>query len=236
MCGRFTLRTPIRDVADLFDLLPGDMAEALAEPPRYNIAPTQEILAVRHRRDAPGRELVRLRWGLVPSWADAPGGNLLINARAESVASKPAFRDALRKRRCLIPADGFYEWRRKDRAKQPYYIRRKDERPFAFAGLWEHWRRGEQSIDSCTIITTEANALVRPLHDRMPAILDVEAFERWLDPAASDPDRLLPLVEPYAAERMTAFPVAAAVNRAGFEDPQCIEPAAPAKTQGSLFD
>ncbi len=178
-----------------------------------------------------------MRWGLVPSWADAPGGgSLLINARGESVSTKPAFRDAFRKRRCLIPADGFYEWRRKDGAKQPYYIRRKDERTFAFAGLWEHWQRGGQAIDSCTIITTEANPLVRALHDRMPAILDVAAFERWLDPATSDPELLLPLIEPYAAEKMAAFPVATAVNRAGFDDPRCIEPAAPAKTQGSLFD
>ena len=237
MCGRFTLRTPIADVADLFDLLPGDMAVALAEKPRFNIAPTQPILAVRDRVAGTGRELVRLRWGLVPSWAEGPGsGNLLINARGETVATKPAFREAFRKRRCLIPSDGFYEWRRQDGAKQPYYIRLADERPFAFAGLWEHWRRGTETIDSCTIITTKANSLVRELHDRMPVIFDVAAFERWLGPAVEDLAALLPLLEPCAADTLTVFPVSTIVNRAGFDDPKCIEPGAPIKSQGTLFD
>lgn len=237
MCGRFTLRTPMKDVVKLFDLALGADDGALGQPARFNIAPSQLVAAVRFDAEQNGRALAWLNWGLVPSWADDPSiGNQMINARAESAATKPAFREALRRRRCLVPADGFYEWKRQDGSKQPYYVRLKDERPFAFAGLWEHWRRGHLAIESCTIITTDANELVRALHDRMPVIIDAENFRQWLDPDVQDPQVVQPLLAKYPADKMTAYPVSRAVNRPGFDAPQCIEPAAPDKTQGSLFD
>ncbi|MFO0898004.1 MAG: SOS response-associated peptidase [Pirellulales bacterium] len=162
MCGRFTLRQ-----------VPHEWVKQLALPifsPRYNIAPTQQVLAIRQREGI--REAVELRWGLIPSWADDPKiGNRLINARAETVATKPAFRQAYKRRRCLILADGFYEWQKQGKTKQPYFIHRPDDQPFAFAGLWEWWKGNVLEIASCTIITTEANELMRPLHDRMPVIL-----------------------------------------------------------------
>ena len=147
-----------------------------------------------------------------------------------------AFRDAFRSRRCLVPADGFYEWKRQNRSKQPYYIRLNDGRPFAFAGMWQRWQRAETLIDSCTILTTDANELVAALHDRMPVILDPQQFEQWLDPAVDDPEILSPLLAPYPADRMTAYPVSRVVNSPHIDGPACIEPAVPGKTQGSLFD
>jgi putative SOS response-associated peptidase YedK len=237
MCGRFTLRTPMKDVVKLFDLALGADDGALGQPARFNIAPSQRVAAVRFDAEQNGRALAWLQWGLVPPWADDPSiGNQMINARAESVATKPAFREALRRRRCLVPADGFYEWKRQDGSKQPYYVRLKTERPFAFAGLWEHWRRGHLAIESCTIITTDANELVRPLHDRMPVIIDVQDFQQWLDPDVQDPKIVQPLLATYPADKMTAYPVSRMVNRPGFDAPECIERAAPDKTQGSLFD
>jgi putative SOS response-associated peptidase YedK len=237
MCGRFTLRTPIKDVAELFDLSGFDPQPAGRELARYNIAPTQEIAAVRWHPERQGRELAWLRWGLVPSWADDPAiGNQLINARAETVATKPAFREAFRTRRCLVPADGFYEWKRQNRAKQPYYIRLRDDRPFAFAGLYERWHRGGSAIESCTIITTDSNDLVGTIHNRMPVILDRQQFAAWLDSAIDDPRILTPLLAPYPAARMIAYPVSTIVNSPRFDAPQCIEAVPRGKSQGSLFD
>src|SRR5262245_50704548 len=165
MCGRFTLTAPAA-VKELFPLFDVSALEA-----HYNIAPSQNVAAVRLGDDRP--ELVMLRWGLVPHWADNPKvGYRLINARAETAATAPAFRDAFPRRRCLVLADGFYEWQKSGDSKQPYFIHRKDSKLFAFAGLWEHWRRAGQTIDSCTILTTDANELVQPLHDRMPVILE----------------------------------------------------------------
>jgi putative SOS response-associated peptidase YedK len=237
MCGRFTLRTPIKDVAELFDLSGFDPPPAQRELARYNIAPTQEISAVRWDPQRHGREWAWLRWGLVPSWADDPAiGNQLINARAETVATKPAFRAAFRARRCLVPADGFYEWKRQDRGKQPYYIRLRDDRPFAFAGLYDRWHRGESVIESCTIITTDSNDLVGAIHNRMPVILDRPQFAAWLDPAIDDPRILTPLLVPYPAARMVAYPVSTNVNSPRFDAAQCIEAVPRGKSQGSLFD
>lgn len=167
MCGRFTLRVPAAELVEIFRLLRRPDVQ-----PRYNIAPTQPVAVV--RRIDRGRELSMLRWGLVPSWAKDPKiGARMINARAETVATKPAFRTALRRRRCLVPADGFYEWAKSaGGTKQPHYITRRDGRPFAFAGLWESWDGPDgSSIESCTIVTTEANDLVGRIHDRMPVIL-----------------------------------------------------------------
>jgi putative SOS response-associated peptidase YedK len=228
MCGRFTLTTSIPVLAEWF-LFP----EAAPQPPRYNIAPTQAVAAV--RVPAAGgesggkgpRELCFLRWGLVPSWADDPAiGNRLINARAETAAEKPSFRSAFRHRRCLIPADGFYEWQKLTGRKQPYYFHMRDGRPFAFAGLWEHWQDGDQTLETCTILTTAANDVLRPVHERMPVILGPEDYDRWLDPAVRQPELLQPLLRPFPAEAMAAYPVSMVVNNPRNDTPKCVEPAA----------
>ena len=223
MCGRFTLRAPASIVAEQFAVLDADPLE-----PRFNIAPTQTVVAVRREpeRDASSRRLVLLKWGLVPSWAKDPKiGNSLINARAESVADKPAFRAAFRRRRCLIVADGFYEWQRTGGKKQPYFIRLVDDRPFAFAGLWEAWEGPDHtSLESCTLITTEANALMEPIHNRMPVILAPNDYDRWLDPAIQQPEHLQTLLRPYPSDAMLAYPVSSHVNSPRNEDAGCIAP------------
>ena len=224
MCGRFTLRTPVKDVVAAFDVLATDFADVLPLFAHYNIAPTQQVVAVRTDPSVGGRQLVPLRWGLVPSWADDPAiGNRMINARAETVASKPSFRAAFKSRRCLVVADGFYEWQKRGASKQPYYIQLRDGRPFGLAGLWERWRHDDQAIESCTIITTEANELMRPLHDRMPVILPREEYASWLDPRPDRGDVLRKLLRPYPPEDMTAYPVSTIVNNPRNDVPQCVE-------------
>lgn len=220
MCGRYTLATDPWKLAELLEL---EQAPELR--PRYNIAPTQAVAALR-LNDRGRRELVRLRWGLVPSWAKDPAmGNKLINARAETVAGKPAFRAAFKRRRCLLPADGFYEWKRLDGGKQPYRIHLADGGPFCFAGLWEHWRGAdEQTLETCTIITTAANATVSPLHDRMPVILDPADYGLWLDVDGAGPDDLQALLEPYPAGAMAAYPVSPRVNNPRHDAPDCVAP------------
>jgi len=200
------------------------VAEVPPLSPRYNIAPTQPVVAVRQAASKEARELVLLRWGLIPSWADDPSiGNRLLNARAETVADKPSFRSALRSRRCLILADGFFEWQSRKGPKQPYYFRLRDERPFAFAGLWEQWSRGETPIESCTIITTQANELVRPVHERMPVILPPKVYAVWIDPEEQRTERLQSLLGPYRADEMVAYPVSMRVNSSRYDDAECIE-------------
>lgn len=223
MCGRFSLGTPATTLAAQFNLF-----EVPAWAPRYNIAPTQSApTAVRAASD-PSRQFKVHRWGLIPPWAKDPGmGSQLINARAETVAIKPAFRKAFRERRCLILADGFFEWQRRGRHKQPFHIRMRDGRPFAFAGLWEHWEGPEGSaIDSCTILTTTTNELVGTLHDRMPVILAPQDYDLWLDPAIQKVERLESLLRPYPSEEMTAYPVSTRVNNPANDSPECVEPAA----------
>ncbi len=217
MCGRFTVTTPVEDLVREFGLEPP--AEPL--PPRFNVAPTQPVPAI--VSDAP-RQLSLLRWGLVPSWAsDVSIGNRLINARAESLAEKPAFRKALEKRRCLVLADGFFEWRKEGKKRFPIWLRRADHRPFAFAGLWEVWRAPDGSwLRTCTIVTVPANSLVAPIHDRMPAILPPDRFDRWL---AAPTEEALPLLVPFPAGEMEALPVSSRVNSPAYDDPACIEPA-----------
>lgn len=221
MCGRFTLRAPASVVAEQFQLLDVEPLE-----PRFNIAPTQRVAAVCLESGA--RHLVSLQWGLVPSWARDPSvGNRLINARAESVADKPAFRAAFRRRRCLVLADGFYEWRRSGPKKQPFFIRLRDDRPFAFAGLWESWEGADHSaLETCTIITTGPNELMEPIHDRMPVILASDDYEPWLDPAVQKPEQLAPLLRPYPSDAMLALAVTAHVNNPRNDDPECIVPVA----------
>ena len=223
MCGRFTLFTPASRLAEVF--LPGEL---LAATPRYNIAPSQPVLAVRPSAAAGRREFTMPRWGLVPPWArDAAIGNRLINARAETVAEKPAFRRAFRERRCLIPADGFYEWKREGAVKRPFYIRMRDGAPFAFGGIWERWEgiRGE-AVETCAILTTEPNDLLAPIHDRMPLILPPEEYGRWLDPSVRVPESLAPLLRPFPPGAMEAYPVGRAVNNPLTDGPSCIRPEA----------
>lgn len=203
-------------------------------PLEFNIAPTQMVTAVRVARDG-RRELCQLRWGLVPHWADDPtDGNRMINARAESVATKPAYREAFQARRCLVVADGFYEWQKNGRRKQPYYIRLKDNRPFGFAGVWEWWSKAGQRIESCSIITTQANELVASIHDRMPVIVPPEAYELWLSSETREIELLQSLLRPYRASEVVAHPVSARVNRPEYNQPQCIEPQLTAAR--TLFD
>lgn len=221
MCGRYTLSSKGDEVALLFDL-----QEIPQLPLRYNIAPTQETAVVRVERPGEPRRLDLLRWGLIPYWAkEASIGNRMINARAESVAEKPAYRWSFRKKRCLIPTDGFYEWKKEGKAKQPYLIRRKDAKPFAFAGLWDRWQDPERGpIDTFTILTTDANELIRPLHDRMPVILDPRDFDLWLDPAFENRESLQPLLAPFDPGQMETFPVSRAVNSPANDVADCIEP------------
>jgi putative SOS response-associated peptidase YedK len=188
--------------------------------PRFNIAPTQPVAGV--RRGSSGREAALLHWGLIPSWSKDPAiGSRMINARAETLSSKPSFR----KRRCLILADGFYEWQKTGgRSKQPYLIRLRDSRPFAFAGLWESWSGGDTVVESCTIITTEPNALLAEIHDRMPVILHEQDYDRWLDPAIQDGGELESLLVAYPAEQMAYDPVSTLVNNPRNDAPACAEP------------
>jgi putative SOS response-associated peptidase YedK len=222
MCGRYTLSSPSDDLALLFDL-----PELPLVPPRYNVAPTQEAAVVRVAAPGEPRRLDLLKWGLIPYWAkEAAIGNRMINARAESVAEKPAYRWSFRKKRCLIPATGFYEWQKLPGGKQPYLIRRQDGKPFAFAGLWSTWNdpeRGEP-VESFTILTTDANDLLRPIHNRMPVIVDPASFDVWLDPKEEDAAKLQPLLVPHAVEGFEAFPVSRAVNSPAHDEPDCIEP------------
>lgn len=221
MCGRFAQRSDPKKLAKEFGVTEVPKVEA-----RYNIAPTQEILSVRESAD--GREVTFFKWGLVPSWAkDASMGARLINARSETVTEKPAFREAFRKRRCIIPADGFYEWQRTDGRKQPFFFHLRDERPFGFAGLWERWEgEGGKILNSCTILTTEANEVLRPVHDRMPVILHPDDYELWLDVDLRKHDLAKELLKPYPAEEMLAYPVGTSINSPRSQGAKLIDRAA----------
>ena len=222
MCGRYTLTSSGEELALLFDI--SDLPMVL---PRYNLAPTQEAAVVREPAPGEPRRLDLLKWGLIPYWAkEASIGNRMINARSESVAEKPAYRWSFKKKRCLIPSDGFYEWKKEGKLKQPYLIHRKDGKPFAFAGLWSSWKSPDQErpIETFTILTTDANDLLRPLHDRMPVILDPENFDLWLDPKIEDAAKLQPLMAPHAVDGFEAFPVSRAVNSPAHDAEDCIAP------------
>ncbi|MBT8486931.1 MAG: SOS response-associated peptidase, partial [Phycisphaerae bacterium] len=198
MCGRYALMSAAELVAELCGL--SSLPPAIR---RYNIAPTQRAPVVRQTDDGE-RRLDQLFWGLVPWWAKDPKiGTRMINARSETAAEKPAFREALQRRRCLVPADGFYEWRKREGGKQPHFIRRRDHGPLAFAGLWEGWRDGAgESMESFTILTTRPNDLVAPLHDRMPVILDRDDFAAWLDPETHDTGAIRSLLGPCPADTL----------------------------------
>ena len=228
MCGRFTQRLPWRELDELLDLIgtPQNLR------PRYNVAPGQSIATVRLADG--GRRLSMLRWGLVPAWAKEPNiGYKMINARSETAHQKPSFRDAFKARRCLIPADGFYEWKRGGKAKQPYLIGMKNGAGFVFAGLWESWRVPDglaltgslsdlepgDTLETCTILTTEANAVLAPIYPRMPVILPAHAYDPWLAGEA------VPLA-PYPADAMTFHPVSTLVNKPANDDERCVDPIA----------
>ncbi len=223
MCGRFTLNTTGGELARQFEL------EAEFEvSARYNIAPTDKSPVVRVPDLATPREAVFLRWGLVPFWADDPSiGNRMISARAETVPDKSAYRAAFQKRRCLVPASGFYEWKKTGDGKQPYYIRRTDEQLLGFAGLWERWSDDQSGevVESFTILTGEPNDRVADLHDRMPVIVKSEDYDFWLDPAMKDKEALHELaLETFPADPLEAYPVSTHVNKPTHDDPSCIEP------------
>ena len=221
MCGRYTLATPVEKLAEAFGV-EGALPEL---SPNYNVAPTQEVAAV--LVDNGERRLKMLRWGLIPSWAKDPGvGARMINARSETVPEKPSFRGAFRKRRCLIPADGFYEWQKTSNGKQPFHARMRSGNPFAFAGLWESWRESDgPEIRTCTILTTEPNELMAQVHNRMPVILQPDSYDSWLDSDAGE-DPLTALFEPYPSEAMETYPVSRFVNSPSNNDERCVEPAA----------
>jgi putative SOS response-associated peptidase YedK len=187
-------------------------------PLRYNVAPTQQVPVVRQIED--GRELSTMRWGLVPSWADDPKiGYKLINARSEEASTKPSFRSAMKKRRCLIPADGYYEWKADGKKKQPYHIHRTDNQPFAFAGLWETWHKAEPPLESCTILTTAAAKSIEWLHNRMPVILSPTDYDAWLNPVEQDSSKLAYMFEPPAGDELTTVAVDPIINNARNEGP-----------------
>ncbi|MBD0269144.1 MAG: SOS response-associated peptidase [Cyanobacteria bacterium Co-bin8] len=224
MCGRFTQSQSGESVAQAFQLKAVPNLQ-----PRYNIAPTQPVSAILATPDSPEPRYQLLRWGLIPSWAkDSSIGSRLINARSETVAEKPSFRAAFKRRRCLIVADGFYEWKSdpNSKTKQPYYFRLKEHAPFAFAGLWEQWTdpQSGSELDTCTILTTAANAVLEPVHDRMPVILEPDQYVAWLDPDFYDPKDLQAMLDPYRAEGMESYPVSKAVNSPRNDAAECLEP------------
>lgn len=232
MCGRFSVSASPEEIAKRFGL-PGTPEL----PPRYNIAPSQPIAIIRFDPNDHSRHLTLAQWGLVPSWTQDPGhAPRPINARSETAAEKPTFRDAFRYRRCLIPADGFYEWATRDSKKQPMRFAMQDGHLFAFAGLWERWKGPDGTIlETATILTTEANGLIRSVHDRMPVILAPAAYEAWLNPAQHNPAALMPLLSPYPAPEMQVYPVSPKVNAVSSEGPELIAPQEPGGGQLSLF-
>jgi len=226
MCGRFTATLTWQQLHDLYYITAPDIGPRQGElelKPRYNVAPTQTVPIV--RLDAAGnRELAMRRWGLIPSWANDPKiGYKMINARAETVATAPSFRAAFKKRRCLVPASGFYEWKKlEDGSKQPYLIGMRDGAPFSFAGLWERWEKGEAPVETFTIITGEPNSLVADLHNRMPVILDPDDCDTWL--TAADTAILQAMLQPFPAQLMQAYPVSTKVNSPKNDTPDLIAP------------
>jgi putative SOS response-associated peptidase YedK len=232
MCGRYRLSRRKQLVEEYFDSV-GEEDWS----PRYNIAPTQPVPVIRQNPKEPRRELSLVRWGLVPFWAkDLSGGAKMINARSETAATVPAFRDALKLRRCLIPADGFYEWQKTGKAKQPYCFEVNDGELFAFAGLWDRWKDPSgQWVKSCSILTTTPNAVASAIHDRMPVILDRTNFDLWLDPGMTNVEAASDLLKPCDAQLMRCYPVSNRINHVANDDAACSTPVEFAETQAGLF-
>jgi putative SOS response-associated peptidase YedK len=232
VCGRYRLSRRKRVIEEYFN--------AVAEEewtPRYNIAPTQPVPVIRQNPKEPVRELSIIRWGLIPSWArDSSGAAKMINARSETAGSKPAFRDALKSRRCLIPADGFYEWQRTAKSKQPFCFEVNDGQSFAFAGLWDRWKSPDGTwIRTCSILTTTPNAVTSPVHDRMPVILDPDSYDLWLDPGMTDVEAATDLLKPCDAQLMRRYPVSTRINHVTNDDQACSAPVDLAEIQDRLF-
>ena len=233
MCGRFRLGKGREALKKFFGAY-----NDIEWEPRYNLAPTQDIPVVRQDPHEPKRLLSLMRWGLIPNWSkDTSTAARMINARSESVADLPAFREPLRSHRCLIPADGFYEWKKSGKAREPYCFSLPDNDIFAFAGLWDRWRSPEgRVVETCSILTTSANDLVRDIHDRMPVILSPDAYDLWLDPGFVKRDGILELLQPCPAASMKKFAVSSRVNDVSNDDAECALPVEPAREeQPTLF-
>jgi putative SOS response-associated peptidase YedK len=233
MCGRYRLSRRKQIIAEHFET--ADWQDDWN--PRFNIAPTQSVPVVRQHPKEPLRQIATMRWGLIPSWAkDTSGAARMINARSETAATKPAFRDPLRYRRCLIPADGFYEWQRTSTSKQPFCFDVGNGGLFAFAGLWERWRDPSgQWVKSCAILTTTPNAVTSAIHDRMPVILDPDSYALWLDPGKTDAKIVSELLKPYDAKSMRSYPVNMRINLVANDDEDCSRPVELLEAQDSLF-
>jgi putative SOS response-associated peptidase YedK len=237
MCGRYRLTAKERWLSEYFNI----PAEDIDWAARWNIAPTQEVATIRQDRNEPKRKFGLMRWGMIPYWAkDMSIGNKTINAVCETAAEKPVFRESMKKRRCLIPADGFYEWKKiGPKQRQAFNIGMADDGLFAFAGLWDRWKDSTgKAIESCTILTTEANALLKDIHDRMPVILQPSDFDLWLDPGITDPARVGDLLRPFDSRLMRVYPVSSIVNKVENEGPECAEQLVSVRddpTQSSLF-
>jgi len=227
MCGRFTLRRPAK--VNIEGLATSELFDSA---PRYNIAPSQDVFGVTEAEEQ--RKVSLFRWGLIPSWSK--DATAFINARAETLEGRGSFRESFERRRCLIPADGFYEWKKLGKLKQPYFFQLEDESPFAFAGIWDRWQRGDTRITSCAIITTTPNALLESIHDRMPAILRDEDQDSWLR-SKTRPDELKALLAPFPAAQMKSFPVSPDVNSPQIDEARLVEPATEIlPSEGLLFD
>jgi len=240
MCGRAILVSSVEDIAEMFEI-PGEVSPSLASPPRFNIAPGQDLVVVRRPPSSTvaggggepaGRELARLRWGLVPWWSkDTKIASRCIQARAETVAKAPAFRDAFRSRRCLVVVDGFYEWSGTGKSRQPHYVHLAQSGPFAIAAVWDSWKSPEGTpLETCAVVTTASRGPVARLHDRMPLVLGPEARERWL---TASPEEARALVTEGEAERFLVVPVSTWVNDVKHDDSRCLEPAPPGEAQAS---
>jgi putative SOS response-associated peptidase YedK len=233
VCARYKLSRRKQVVEEYFDAVSSEEDWA----PRYNVAPTHSVPVIRQNPKEPTRELSLMRWGLIPSWAkDSSAAARMINARSETAATKPAFRDALKSRRCLIPADGFYEWMRTGKTKQPYCFEVNEGELFAFAGLWDRWKGGTGKwLETCSILTTTPNAVTAPIHDRMPVILHPDSYELWLDPGMQKVGTASELLKPYDARLMRCFPVSNRINHVANDDEECSAPVESAETQNVLF-
>jgi len=233
MCGRYRLSRRKRDIEEHFDSAPWEEEWN----PRYNIAPTQIVPVIRQNAKEATRDLSSMRWGLIPSWAKDPSCAVsMINARAETASTKPAFRDALRFRRCLIPADGFYEWRRSGTIKQPYCFEVNGGELFAFAGLWDRWKGTTgDTVETCSILTTTANAMTSAVHDRMPVILHADSYDVWLDPRIQNVAAISELLKPYDARSMRCYPVSTRINHVANDDAECSQRIELLESQNPLF-
>jgi putative SOS response-associated peptidase YedK len=233
VCGRYRLSRRKQIIEEYFET--ADWQEDWS--PRYNIAPTQPIPVIRQHPKEPVRQISTMRWGLIPHWArDASIASSTINAKSETAAEKPAFRDPMKFRRCLIPADGFYEWKRTATIKQPYCFEVNKGELFAFAGLWDGWKNAEgQWIKSCTILTTTPNAMTSAVHDRMPVIFDRESYDLWLDPGMTNVQVVSDLLKPYEAQLMRCYPVSSRINHVANDDGECSERVELAEAQNRLF-